>query len=309
MGSAGILEPRWWAVRFSDLSAEFAQHERVDRLDQPEQRRTERLRLTFPIRVIGFNTADGDFTEDTYTLVVNQAGARIALKHRVVADDSIRVVNLENYNEAEFRVVGPTRLAGGEVAEWGVECLESSRNIWGIELPPPLSNSPEGAGALLGCRACQAQGFWPLTLMEVEVLDSTGLINRQCNACGKVTYWSYADTSRRPREFSPAEPVAPALREADIKRKMEKRTHKRMAMLLPILVRNQKGEEEITKTDNISKGGVAVSLAMDLEVGDVLSIVCPYTPGSQEIPQKGKVHRRGMFPFSGKRLYGIAYVR
>jgi len=278
-------------------------------MDQPEQRRTERLLLTIPIRVIGFNTAGGDFTEDTHTIVVNQAGARLALQHRVAADDAIRIVNLENYSEAEFRVVGPTRLAGGEAAEWGVECLESSRNIWGIELPPPLSAAKAEAGALLECRACHAQGFWPVTFMEVEVLDSTGLINRECNQCAKITYWTYADTTRRPREFPPSEPVAPAPREADIQKKIEKRHDKRMAMMLPVLVRNPKGEQETTKTDNISKGGIAVSLAMDLELGDILSIVCPYTPGSQDIPQKGEVRRRAKFPFGGKRLYGIGYVR
>jgi hypothetical protein len=278
-------------------------------MDQPEQKPTERPLRSFPIRVVGFNTASGDFTEDTHTIAINQAGARLALQHRVAADDTIRIVNLENYSEAEFRVVGPTRLAGAEAAEWGVECLEGSRNIWGIELPPPLSAAQAGAGALLECRACHAQGMWPVTSMEVEVLDSTGLINRQCNQCAKITYWTYADTSRRPREFSPSEPVEPAPREADIQRKLEKRREKRMGMVLTIMVRNQKGEQEITKTDNISKGGIAVSLVMDLEVGDTLSIVCPYTPGSQDIPQKGEVRRRATFPFGGKRLYGIAYKR
>ena len=127
-------------------------------MDQSEQRRTERLLLTIPIRVIGLDMGGEDFTEDTHTIVVNHAGARIALQHRVAADDSIRIINLENYNEADFRIVGPTRLAGSEVAEWGVECSEPGRNIWGIELPPPLTQQGSDAGALLECRACHAQG-------------------------------------------------------------------------------------------------------------------------------------------------------
>ena len=278
-------------------------------MGQPEQRRSERILISIPIRVIGLETVSGEFTEDTKTIVVNEAGARIALDHKVAADDAVRIINLENYSEADFRIVGPTLLAGQEVAEWGVECTEVGRSIWGIQLPPPLSGQDSEAGALLECRACKAQGFWPLTLMEVEVLNSTGVINRKCSKCNKITYWAYADVSRRPREFPPTEPVAPAPREAEVKKGIEKRTDKRMGMKLPIMVRNERGEEEVTKTENISKGGLAVSLAMDLVEGDKLSVVCPYTPGSQDIPQKAEVRRRGMFPFDGKRLYGVRYIR
>jgi PilZ domain len=274
-----------------------------------EQRGTERLMVSIPIRVVGFNTMSGDFTEDTQTIVVNQAGARISLHHRVEADDVLRIANLENYNEADFRVVGPTRMLEGEVGEWGVECSEVGRNIWGFELPAPLEATGAEAGALLECRACHAQGFWPLTLMEVEVLNSTGIVNRQCSACKKVTYWAYADIERRPREFAPGEPVAPAPREAEIRKKMEKRREKRMGMKLPVWVRNARGEEETAKTENVSKGGFAVSLAMDLNVGDELSVMCPYTPGSQDIPQKADVRRRATFPFGGRRLYGVHYIR
>jgi len=278
-------------------------------MDQPEQRRSERILLSIPIRVIGMDASAGEFTEETKTLVVNRGGARIALQHRVAADDAIRIINLENYSEADFRVVGPTLLSGQEAAEWGVECTDPGRNIWGIELSSPLSSEGSEAGALLECRACHAQGFWPLTLMEVEVLNSTGVINRTCTKCNKTTYWTYADVTRRPREFPPSEPVAPAPREADVKKGIEKRRYKRMTLKLPIMVRNQRGEEEVTKTEDISKGGLAVSLAMDLVEGDILSIVCPYTPGSQDIPQKGEVRRRAKFPFGGKRLYGIQTIR
>jgi PilZ domain len=278
-------------------------------MDQPEQRRTERLTLSIPIRVMGMDLEGEQFTEDTSTLVVNQAGARIALEHRVGAEDSIRIVNLENYNEADFRVVGPTRLSGAEVAEWGVECSEPGRNIWGIELPPPLSREGPDAGALLECRACHSQGFWPVTLMEVEVLNSTGIINRMCGKCGKTTYWTYVDVSRRPREFPASEPVAPPPREVDVKKKLEKRHDKRMAMKLPALVRNAKGEEETNKTENLSKGGLAISLSMDLNIGDIVQVVCPYTPGSQDIPQKGEVRSRAKFAFADKRQYGICYIR
>ena len=276
---------------------------------EPERRNTERLALRFPIHVMGFGTAGGDFTEDTETLVVNQGGARISLKHHVAAEDILRIVNLENHVEAEFRVVGPTRLQGEEVSEWGVECTEKDHNLWGVQLPPPLPREGQEAGALLECRACHSQGFWPLTLMEVEVLDSTGEIGRLCNKCTKTTYWDYADASKRPREFSPTEPVAPAPRAAEVKTIVERRKFKRMMLKLPIFVRNKDGEEEVSKTENVSKGGVAVPLAMELQVGDLVSVECPHTSEVPDILQKAEVRFRATFSFGGRRLYGLQYKK
>lgn len=276
---------------------------------EPERRTTERLALRIPIRVIGFATTDGDFTEDSETRVVNQAGARIALQHHVAADDSIRIVNLETHAEAEFRVVGPTRLEGSEVSEWGVECTESGHNVWGVELPPPLAREGKDAGALLECRACHGQGFWPLTLMEVEVLDSTGEVNRSCSKCAKTTYWTYADVMRRPREFSATEPVAPVPRTAEVKQVVERRKFKRMLLKMPIYVRNQKGEHEVSKTENVSKGGLAVPLEMELQVGEMVSVECPHTSEVPDILQKAEVRSRATFSFGGRRLYGLKYVR
>jgi hypothetical protein len=272
-----------------------------------EQRRTEWPRLSIPIRVIGASPEAGQFMEDTHTVAVNQAGARIALKHTVAAGETIRIINLENYNEADFRVVGPTAPPGSAEREWGVECVEQGRNIWGVELPPPLSAEVAEAGTLLECRACHQRGLVAVTLMEVEVLGSTGLVVRECNKCAKPTYWVYAETTRRPREISPTEPVAPAVRGPAAEKRTDKRTHKRVGMKLPILVTNQKNEQEVAKTENISKGGVAVSLVMELAVGEMLTTVCPYDPEGQKIEQKAEVRWRSPFPFGGLRTYGLCY--
>jgi hypothetical protein len=103
-------------------------------MSSAEQRNSERLLLTIPVRVMGFDPRTGTFTEDTHTVMVNRAGALIRLRHRVAADDSIRIVNLENYAEADFRVVGLARTEAREVYQWGVECLELERNIWGASI-------------------------------------------------------------------------------------------------------------------------------------------------------------------------------
>jgi endogenous inhibitor of DNA gyrase (YacG/DUF329 family) len=270
----------------------------------PEQQRPDRLPLTIPVRVMGFETVTGDFSEDTYTSVVAGGGARIVLRRRVAIGDTVRIINLQNYSEADFRVVGPTSWTGSEVHEWGVECQEPGRNVWGVEL-----SSREEVSAQVECRTCHKQAAWALTPMELEVLDTAGIIQRPCDQCAKPTLWIHADPARRPKELPPAEAIAPPAPAPAAAKPSEKRKDKRMGMKLPVLVRGPGGEEEVSKTENLSKGGLAVSLAMELAVGDVVSVVCPYTPGSQDIPQKAEVRRRATYSFGGRREYGFQYSR
>jgi hypothetical protein len=277
-------------------------------MSQPERRDTERLRLTIPIRVLSLDTARGEFSEDTYTVLVNRTGARIGLKHQVLQGDTLRIINLENYAEADFRVVGPTQLAEGTATEWGIECLDLKRNIWGVEFSPPLTSGSSEAGALLQCRACGEQVMRIVTLMEVEVLSSTGIIVLGCHACGERTYWTYADVARRPREFTPTGAVAPGPVVGENEKRIEKRRHRRPLLKFSILVRNQQGEEEISKTEDISKGGLAVSLFMELGVGEMVKIVYPYDPRSQNVEQKAEVRRRGFRHLGFPRIYGFRFV-
>jgi PilZ domain len=92
------------------------------------------------------------------------------------------------------------------------------------------------------------------------------------------------------------------------KKGIEKRRHKRLGMKLPILVRNAKGVEEVTKTEDLSKGGAAAALSMDLSVGDQVTVICPYSGQAAEPGQKAEVRRRGSFLFNDRRQYGFKYL-
>jgi hypothetical protein len=286
-------------------------------MGEAERRGTERLLLAIPIRVISFGTESTSFTEDTSTVEVNRTGARIALKHRVASGDILRLINLENLSEADFHVLGPTRLDREEVAEWGVECLEPGRNIWGIEFPPPMAAEKSQAGALLRCQGCGKQMFSVLTLMELDILAATGTLERLCDQCAQFSSWTYADIDRRPQPptvadpaVSPpaAEPPASSPQAEEPRGGIERRAHKRLPLKLPVVVLTHEGEQELAKTENISKGGLAVCLGMKLAVGEIVRVICPYTEGGQNLEQRAEVRRRVSF-FAGNRwLYGFRYI-
>jgi len=271
-------------------------------------RRTERIMLEIPVRVLCFGGSVPQFSEDTHTIFVNRDGALIGLKHPIGPDETVRIINLENLREADFRVIGSVRFERGNVTEWGMECLDRDRTLWEIDFPPPIGPGGEKASGLLECEGCKKQALRVLTLTEVSMLDSVGRLEQLCDHCGELTTWIYADVERRPKAVPPSGKVAPAplLEEWDGKR--ERRLHKRVALKLPALIRNREGEADIVKTEDVSKGGISVCLQMRLGVGDVVTAVCPYTGGGQEIWQKAEVRRRIPLYSGNKWLYGLRYV-
>jgi hypothetical protein len=275
-----------------------------------EKRNTERILLAFPIRVTAYGEGQGSFSEETHTVEVNRAGARIVLKHQVAPGDTIRIVNLENLHEADFRVVGPSRMEEEELGDWGVVCLEADRNLWDIQFSPPLESPDKAAGALLKCGDCGAQSFCALRDWEVEILAS-GCLQRFCEQCGGPTNWQHADVNDRIGTVRPPETPAPPVEPAAVpppETWARQRAHKRLALKLPILVRDQHGGQEVSKTENVSKGGLAVSLGLKLEVGEVVTVCCPYSEGGQNLEQKAEVRNRTTIFIGERWTYGMCYT-
>lgn len=275
-----------------------------------EKRDSQQIQLKFPIRVSAFGGSNGTFTEETCTIEVNRLGARITLKHSVAPNDTVRIVNLENLREADFRVLAPVRLEGGSLGEWGVECLEPERNLWEIKFSPAVRVRDHSAGALLICGDCGTQSFCALRDWELDILKS-GELQRFCAACSGPSTWRYADAASHVTKVRVPEPLAdaaaPSAQQQPEPCKVE-RKFKRLALKMPTLVRDEQGRHEISKTENLSKAGLSIGLGMILEVGDIVSVCCPYSEVGQNFEQKAEVRNRRTF-FAGERwVYGMRFL-
>jgi hypothetical protein len=261
-------------------------------------------------RVYGFDSARGEFFEDVSLRIVTATGACVSLQHEVYADDILRIVNWETYTEADFRVVGPTKMEGTRVAEWAVESLHKDRSIWSGEAPSsPREGVETDAGITLQCRACDQIMPRIITRMEVEALDSTGIIAVNCDHCNKATYWTYAEPERRPKAYPPFPAVAPPPRVERVKKVVNTRAHKRLKLNMPILVRDKQGKEEVAHTENVSVGGFAAILSLDLAVGEKLNYICPYACGGQQIEQQAECRWSApASPGGVQRIYGFRRI-
>jgi hypothetical protein len=248
------------------------------------------------------------FSEDTRTLLINRQGARIYLKRAVSAGAVLLITAVVARRSAKFRVVGPTQPLSGEGGEWGVECLESNCTVWGIGFPPPLPG--EGlCAALIECRRCHTVRLRPLSLVEHEVLGTSGLLVKECEACGRSTSWSY----REPSTAIPGDDRGAALPSPESVPEpppgVARRVHNRVALQLPIRVRSFRGTEEFTRTENVSRGGVCFITDQIYEVGEVILITCPFETGGHNIEVRGQVVRRREMQGTGRKIYGICYER
>jgi hypothetical protein len=112
---------------------------------ETNRRRSQRVMLSVPVTVSG-QTADGSFSEDTQTLVINAHGALIGLKAKVSQGQTLCIRTRMYPEEQDCHViwVGP---ATGEKTQCGIEFTHPVPNFWPVSFPP-ADWSPASAGAL-----------------------------------------------------------------------------------------------------------------------------------------------------------------
>ena len=86
-----------------------------------QSRRSCRVALSIPIRVIGTDHRGIDFAEDAHTVVVNVHGAKIRTVHQLLPDAQIRLVSRPTGQESVFRVVSKSQSPELQYSYWGVE--------------------------------------------------------------------------------------------------------------------------------------------------------------------------------------------
>jgi len=273
-----------------------------------DRRRSERLLLTIPIRVEGVDVKGQAFSENTRTLVINRQGARIQLKRRVPLGATLAITTLTGNRKGKFRLVGPTQPLSAEGGEWGVECLDEQGNPWGIGFPPSTRDQ-EQASALLECRQCRSVNLTPLSIVERDVLTSSGLLSKDCPACRSMTIWGI--TEKALGVPVPGQEAVPFLSEVieSPPPAANRRLYARISLKLPIRLRSFLGPEEFTKSENVSRGGLCFISDQRYELGEVILVTCPFEKGGHNIEVRSNVVRRREMQGTNRFIYGIRYEK
>lgn len=274
-----------------------------------ERRRSNRLMLTVPLRVQGTEANGAPFKEEARSLTLNRHGARIQIARPLRTGQILRLVNLVARHEADFRVVGPVAPPTEKGGEWAVECLKSKDNIWGIQFPPLAEGDTPEPQALLECRKCHTVALLPVSLVEVDVLETSGILSKHCEHCKVVSPWGYAE-KQVAMEGPPGEAAMVEEAQAVVRASItsaDKRRHRRITLQLPVLVRDYYGGVEISKSENVSRGGFCFASDKGYLVGQGITVACPYNPTSQDIEVHARVVRRREVEGTQRKVYGVRY--
>lgn len=275
---------------------------------ESEKRRSDRLMITLPLVVEGKDTKGQPFDNSARTITINRHGARIVSPRPLRAGQTITVTNLASRKKGPFRVVGPVSPATDRGGEWGIECLNPNEDIWGIQFPPVLASDENQSKALLECQDCGSTALMRVSLVEVEVLETSGLLTKPCTQCERETRWRISGRQPGMPEAA-AKPRGEGEKQAST-RGIENRRHRRSALQLPALIRDYYGGSEITRTENVSKGGFCFVSEKNHQAGEVLLVVCPYDPSTTDhIEVRARVVRSRPVEGTVRKVYGVRYER
>lgn len=258
--------------------------------------------MRIPIEVRGTDATGRAFSESTYTVGINRNGARIALKHTVLAGARITITNLAREESCAFRVVEHTTTRYGELAEWGVECLESDRNFWGVNFPdlPDVPHS-EAIDVMIECGQCRTRELAQLSMDQYHDLSANSALERPCANCRKSTRWEFGfaevlleeSLARAPSSVLDALPGG-----------KDRRQTKRYVAMLPVQLRNRSGNLETTRTENLSKLGLCFISELAIQPGDAVFLsVGPPESGKKELP--ARVAWRRLVTGSNRSVLGV----
>lgn len=274
--------------------------------DWRSRRRSDRLQLTLPIRVVGSDVRGRRFGQNTRTVMVSRHGARILLKHAVFSGESLRVTNRLNNRGADFRLVEPARPEGNQTGDWGVACRDEKENIWDIEFPSPTH--AEGTyGALLECRRCRRVALTYLLPVELDALWNEGFLTQVCKFCGRPANWGFS-------QLQAALPLPGEDKEGTLEEFLEtpppltnRRASFRAPVQLPLRVRTSSGANEITESEDLSKSGLAFISDKYYEVGEEIWVTCPYQPYQKSIEVHARIMRRTDLKSTHRRVIGVQF--
>ena len=269
------------------------------------KRRSDRVNLTIPLRVHAKDEKGRSFKGDGRTIILSRHGALISVSHPFRLGQTVRLVNEISGNEAYFRVVGPVSPATGKGGEWAVEYVAPQENIWGIHFPSTPEGEPDQPKALLECRICHGVALLRISLEAVDVLKTSGILSKHCFDCEKETPWGYTE-----KGIAMDAPADEAKMIADVRAMTsgkERRRHRRIAMQLPVLIRDFWGGGEITKTEDVSKKGLCFASEKTYFVGQGIKAVCPYSPSHENIEMSARIVRRIDIEAIKRKIYGVRY--
>jgi len=272
------------------------------------QRQSDRVFLTLPIRVSGDGKQGGNFLEEGQTVDISRQGATIVLERELYAGQMVKIQRVGTDKEAMARVIGHTSGRSGSHL-FGLVLLDPAANLWDIAFPAVTEMHKAVLRALLRCIACRRLEVSYLNEFEADLFLHHHCISRICRHCGGWTTWtrphSQTPELNLPDEQNGLHSRSPHLLAAGTQ---EQRSHDRVQVEAVGCVRHPTLGNEVVLVRDLARGGLSFYSTSIYAEGSHVEMAVPYTSKAPNIYAPAKIVSARKDANKGQFEYGVAYV-
>lgn len=276
-------------------------------------RRSDRVSFTVLLEASGTDSQGREFKEPARTLLLNRSGAVITLDRELVAGHKIHVrrqAPSETHRQCDVRIVGHFgRQKEGHL--YGIEILDPSVDLWGVDFPEIAESAEAVARMLLECTYCRNREVVYLNELELQGFETNRGIARHCRNCRVPSIWTQAPHEDE-KKFA-ARPAAagrtghPETAAAYESAQQERRRNRR-ATRLTACIRQQGSDDELAVCEDISPIGTCFRSKRRYDADEVVEVAVPYAPDAANIFLPARVVYSEELPKAGLFRHGAEYV-
>ena len=272
-----------------------------------DRRRSDRVQLRIPVRVIRTERDSKDWEETARTEVVSRHGGSLVLRHTLAPGNTL-ILSLRGDRQA-VRVVGQVGICD-EGHIYGVAFLAEAKSFWGISFP---ESEPDcGMGTILGyCGTCFRQEVLHLNEIEMMVHESNQFITRWCAYCNADCFWYPSQQGQDPASIERISTADAAMEYLPFPRGANDRKHPRLNFRnTQACIHRPDHQKDVVKVLDLSRGGVRFLSFVDYAPGSWVQVAVPYmeAAGNVFVPARViRVNSHPAGPIPGE--FALAYVR
>jgi len=267
---------------------------------EKNQRQSDRVLLTLPIRVSGVSGQGKEFVEEGQTVDISRQGATIKVERELFAGETVKIRRLDGIGrEVTARVVG--RVGGGPEGHlFGVTMLDPGVvNPWNVVFPVLPDRDKTVLRALLRCVVCDRTEVCYLNEFEANLFLYHHNISRICERCGGWTSWN------RPQAHTSGGSMATVVPGAQ-----NRRSRDRIQVEAVGCVRHPDRGNEVVVVIELARGGLRFYSASEYPEESRVEIAVPYSSKAPNIYTPAKIvsSRKGTGKGVLEYEYGVSYL-
>jgi len=164
-----------------------------------------------------------------------------------------------------------------------------------------------GVTVSIECMTCHAQREVELSPDKFKELSESWKTQETCENCNATTDWTFAqaavDETEQEDFWDWMAGTAQYFQPETAARQDERRSEPRMEMQVPLHIRSDEGDEEVT-SDNISKSGFCFSSALAYHTGQMIKVTLAL-PGARGSVTKTGTIVRAVATADGRSAFGV----